>query len=79
MIFDDVRWVMVWKKKVDQPTSDPVIPELSGAVAATELLVPAGLDLAAKDTTGAESPDLWNNFEARERIDHADGMTIEVA
>ena len=79
MVLDYVRWVMVRKGNADAPAPDPVVPELPGAVAAADLVVPAGLDLAVYDTAAAGSPYLWNDYEAGERIDHLDGMTIEEA
>ena len=38
------RWAMVRKRDAEAPAPDPVVPELAAAVAATDLVVPPGLD-----------------------------------
>lgn len=79
MVLDYVRWVMVRKGNVDAPTPEAVIPALSDAVGAADLVIPAELDLSAYDTVQAGSAHLWDDYEVGEKIDHVDGMTIEEA
>ena len=74
-----MRWVMVRKRDPEAPAPETVIPELPGAVAAGDLAVPDGLELGAYDPGLAGSPNLWEDYEAGEKIDHVDGMTIEEA
>jgi 2-methylfumaryl-CoA hydratase len=77
MVLDYVRWVMVYKRDVDAQAPDVHVPDLPGAVAAGDLVVPDGLELAAYDVTAAGSPHLWDDYAAGERIDHVDGVTVE--
>ncbi len=42
-----------------------------------DLIVPAGLTLAAYDDVAAGSPYRWEDYEAGERIDHVSGITLE--
>jgi 2-methylfumaryl-CoA hydratase len=46
-------------------------------VAPGDLIVPAGLTLAAYDDVAAGSPYRWDDYEAGERIDHVSGITLE--
>ena len=77
MVLDYCRWVMVRKKNPASAPPDAVVPELPAAVAAGDLIVPAGLTLGGYDAVLAGSPDLWEDYQVGERIDHVDGMTIE--
>jgi len=79
MVLDYVRWVMVRKADPTAPAPETLVPDLPGAVAATDLQVPGELDMSAYDTNAAGSPYLWDDYAAGERIDHVDGMTIEEA
>ena len=79
MVLDYVRWVMVRKGDVDAPAPETQVPDLLDAVSAEDLLVPTELNLDAYDTLAAGSPHLWEDYTVGERIDHADGMTIEEA
>jgi 2-methylfumaryl-CoA hydratase len=74
-----VRWVMVNKRDAATPALAAVVPDLIACVPADELIVPERLDLRGYDTTLAGSPHLWDDYEAGEKIDHTDGMTIEAA
>ncbi|WP_179378238.1 MaoC family dehydratase [Jannaschia marina] len=74
-----VRWVMVRKRDLDAPAPETVIPELADAVAATDLVVPEGLDFDGYDFTLAGEPHRAGDYETGERIDHVDGVTIEEA
>ncbi|MGE9809107.1 MaoC family dehydratase [Janibacter sp. G1551] len=77
MVVDYVRWVMVHKKDPASPAPETVVPELPGAVAAEDLVVPFALTGRDYDTVLAGSPFLWDDYEVGEQIDHVDGMTIE--
>lgn len=79
VVLDFVRWVMVRKRDKASPAPEPTVPDLPEAVSAAVLVVPGGLDLTDYDATIAGAPHLWNDFQAGERIDHVDGMTIEDA
>jgi 2-methylfumaryl-CoA hydratase len=54
-----------------------VVPDLPAAVAAGDLIVPERLTTAEYSVVLSGSPDLWDHYQAGERIDHVDGMTIE--
>ena len=58
-------------------SSTTVVPELAGHLPPDPLFLPAALDLSGYDAKLAGSPHLWEDYEAGERIDHVDGMTIE--
>ncbi|EME68707.1 dehydratase [Paramagnetospirillum caucaseum] len=79
MVVDYVRWVMVRKRDQNAATSEEKVPELPGAVAAADLVIPDNLRLGDYDTTLAGSPHLWDDYAVGEKIDHVDGMTIEEA
>jgi len=76
-VLDFVRWVMVRKRDKAAPAPVPVVPALAEHVPAAQLALPAGVDLARYDAALAGSPDLWEDYEPGEKIDHVDGMTIE--
>ena len=76
VVIDWVRWVMVHKRDAAAPAPETVVPELADAVAASDLVVPDGLDFAAYDVTAAGSPFRWDDYEVGERIDHVDGVTL---
>ena len=78
-VLDYVRWVMVRKGNPDAPTPDPVVPNLADRVPDEDLPVPDGLTLSDYDLALAGSPHLWDDYEAGERIDHVDAMTVEEA
>ncbi|HYM02994.1 MAG TPA: MaoC family dehydratase, partial [Stellaceae bacterium] len=78
-VVDYVRWVMVRKRDSAAAAPAPSVPKLPEAVAAADLLVPAGLDLARYDRVLAGSRHDWSDFAVGDRIDHVDGMTIEEA
>ena len=78
-VLDYVRWVMVNKRDAAAPAPAAVAPTLPAAVAAADLVVPAGLDLGRYDCALAGSDALWDDYAAGERIDHVDGMTVEEA
>jgi 2-methylfumaryl-CoA hydratase len=78
-VLDYVRWVLIDKRDPEAPAPEPVVPALPAAVAAADLVAPAGLDLARYDAGLAGAPHLWDHYAIGEHIDHVDGMTIEEA
>lgn len=74
-----VRWVMVRKRNVEAAAPETVVPELSAAVPADQLVIPAGLDFTNYDFTLAGESHRWGDYEIGEQIDHVDGVTIEEA
>jgi 2-methylfumaryl-CoA hydratase len=77
MVLDYVRWVMVHKRNPEAAVAAPVVPTTAPSVVPSDLIVPAGLSLAAYDDVAAGSPHRWEDYEAGERIDHVSGMTLE--
>jgi len=73
-----VRWVMV-RKRGDSPAPQTVIPDLSGSVAATDLVIPRGLDFTNYDFALAGEPHRMSDYKVGEIIDHVDGVTVEEA
>lgn len=73
---DWARWVMVHKRDGDAPAPETVIPDLAPAVAATDLVVPDGLDFSSYDFAAAGEPHRLGDYEVGERIDHVDGVTL---
>ncbi len=78
-VLEYVRWVMVRKRDLEAPAPAPVVPTLAEAVAATDLVVPRGLDFTGYDFALAGEPHRWGDYEIGERIDHVDGVTVEEA
>jgi 2-methylfumaryl-CoA hydratase len=78
-VLDFCRWVMVRKRDKASPTPAPVVPSLPDALAIEDLVVPDDLSVEAYDFTASGSPFRWGDYAIGERIDHADGMTIEEA
>ncbi|WP_375259234.1 MaoC family dehydratase [Citreimonas sp.] len=79
VVLDYVRWVMVRKRDVDAPAPETVVPELRGALAASDLVVPEGLDFTGYDFTLAGEPHRLTDYAVGEVIDHVDGVTVEEA
>ncbi len=78
-VLDYVRWVMVRKGDRDAPAAATIIPDLAPAVAADELIVPAGLDFTNYDFALAGEQHRFSDYTIGEKIDHVDGVTIEEA
>ena len=78
-VLDYVRWVMVRKNRLDAPTPAPQVPELQKIVAASDLVIPQGLDFTNYDFGLAGEPHRWGDYAIGEKIDHVDGVTIEEA
>ena len=78
-VLEYVRWVMVRKRDLDAPAPEVVVPELAGSVAASNLVVPEGLDFSAYDFSLAGEPHRWGDYDVGEQIDHVDRVTVEEA
>ena len=76
-VLDYARWVLVRKRDAAAPAPAEAVPDLPAAVPTAELAIPGGLDFARYDTAAAGAMHLWDDYAVGERIDHADGMTIE--
>ena len=74
-----VRWVMVRKKDLQAPAPDTVIPDLAGAVAPDDLVIPAGLNFERYDFALAGERYRAADYAIGEIIEHVDGITIEDA
>ena len=77
VVLDYCRWVMVRKRDVAAPAPEAMVPDLPAAVGAGDLIVPERLTTAEYSVVLSGSPDLWDDYQAGERIDHVDGMNIE--
>ncbi|MFN8019656.1 MAG: MaoC family dehydratase [Acidimicrobiales bacterium] len=73
---DWARWVMVHKRDHSAPAPETTVPELAKAVAAEDLVIPAGLDFTSYDFAAAGEPHRWGDYEVGEKIDHVDGVTL---
>ncbi|WP_223426483.1 MaoC family dehydratase [Tateyamaria pelophila] len=78
-VLEYVRWVMVRKGDLEAPAPETVMPTLSDALTADQLVVPDGLDFANYDFGLAGEPHRWSDYEIGEKIDHVDGVTVEEA
>jgi 2-methylfumaryl-CoA hydratase len=76
---DWARWVMVRKQDLDAPAPETVVPDLADHVAASDLVIPEGLDFTAYDDVLAGSPYRLGDYQVGEKIDHVDGVTLEEA
>ncbi len=74
-----VRWVMVRKRNPTAKVSDMHVPELAGAVSASQFRIPSHIRFEGYDAAAAGSPLLWDDYEPDEKIDHVDGVTVEEA
>ena len=74
-----VRWVMVRKRDVEAFSADAVVPELKSAVAASDLVIPEGLDFSNYDFSLAGEQHRLDDYAVGEIIDHVDGVTVEEA
>jgi 2-methylfumaryl-CoA hydratase len=75
-----VRWVMVRKRDKASPAPTEIVPKLEERVDPAMLgaAVPR-LDRAKWDNMLAGSPHRLGDYQAGEKLDHVDGMTIEEA
>ena len=79
LVVSYVRWVMVRKRDADAAAPETDVPELSGAVSASDLVIPEGLDFSGYDFELAGEPHRARDYAVGEVIDHVDGVTIEEA
>jgi 2-methylfumaryl-CoA hydratase len=69
------RWVMVHKRDPDTRSGIKEVPETAAELPIRETLsVPA---LSTIDTTSTGSSWFWEDYSAGERLNHAEGMTID--
>ncbi|WP_028659714.1 MaoC family dehydratase [Nocardioides insulae] len=73
---DWCRWVMVHKRDHSSPAPETVVPDLAPAVAAEQLVIPAGLDFGSYDFAAAGEPHTFDDYRVGEKIDHVDGVTL---
>ncbi len=73
------RWVMVHKRDPATPTGAADAPSLPAEVSGADLPVPVGLNLACFDPVATGGRWFFEDYQVGERIDHADGMTVEEA
>src|SRR5690349_8305370 len=66
---DWCRWVMVHKRDVESAAPETVIPDLADAVAAEDLVLPAGLDFSSYDFAAAGEPHRFDDYAVGEKID----------
>jgi 2-methylfumaryl-CoA hydratase len=74
-----VRWVMVRKRDKASPAPTAVVPKLADRVDTSRLGHPVPVLRGTYDCVLAGSRHRWGDYEAGERIDHIDGMTVEEA
>ncbi len=76
-----VRWVMVPKRDANAAKGVNEVPQLPATVTVDRLPVPENLNLQRySDLSWAMNPGArWEEYEAGERLDHPDAMTIEEA
>ncbi len=80
VVLDYVRWVMVRKRDEASPAPEPVVPSLAAKVEADGLGQACPAILSQHwDCDLSGSPHRFSDYEAGERIDHVDGMTVEEA
>jgi 2-methylfumaryl-CoA hydratase len=73
---DWARWVMVHKRDTEAPAPETVVPDLAASVAASDLVIPEGLDFTGYDFAAAGEPHRFADYAVGERIDHVDGVTL---
>ncbi len=80
VVLEYCRWVMVRKRDNNSPAPEAIVPKLSDRVDPQSIAtaVPK-LDVSKYDLALAGSPHRWGDYEAGEKIDHVDGMTLEEA
>ncbi len=79
-VLEFVRWVMVRKRNEAAPAPREHVPQLKKAVDAKALgaALPS-IDIRAYSNALSGSSRRWASYQAGEKIDHLDGMTIEEA
>lgn len=76
-VLDYYRWVMVNKRDPATPTGANDSPAMPKEVKPEDLVVPASLNLEKYEPWVSGGRAYFEDYEAGERIDHIDGMTIE--
>jgi 2-methylfumaryl-CoA hydratase len=80
VVLDYVRWVMVRKRDENAPAPPVKVPELPKAVEPGRFSAAClKIDAAAYDNGLAGSPHRFGDYQAGEKIDHVDGITVEEA
>jgi 2-methylfumaryl-CoA hydratase len=74
-----VRWVMVHKNNLDFPAPTTVIPALPSFVAPENLNIPSYFSVKKFDSKITGGQYFFEDYQVGERINHAAGMTINVA
>jgi 2-methylfumaryl-CoA hydratase len=75
-----VRWVMVRKRDPEAAVAEAVVPKLAESVAVADMHIPAHMNFDTLfDPVQSGSPHLWDDYAVGEKIDHADGVTVEEA
>jgi 2-methylfumaryl-CoA hydratase len=80
VVLEYTRWVMVRKRNKNAAVAAPVVPKLADRIDPSEIgaAIPP-INTKAYNTALSGSPYLWGDYEAGEKIDHVDGMTLEEA
>jgi 2-methylfumaryl-CoA hydratase len=79
-VLDYARWVMVRKHNEAAPAPEEKVPELPKSVEPAQLGAACPpIDASAYDTVLAGSPHRFGDYKPGEKIDHADGITVEEA
>lgn len=79
-VLDYVRWVMVRKRDEAAPASGEKVPDFPKTVTPAQLGTACPpLKPAAYDTVLAGGPHRFADYQAGEKIDHVDGITVEEA
>lgn len=73
------RWVMVRKRSKDAAVPLPAVPELPRAVEADALHLPAKAALNRAELRQTGGKRFFDDYAKGDRLDHADGMTVEEA
>ncbi len=80
IVLSFVRWVMVRKLRKETPPPQAVVPKLADAVSPDTLGVCLPkLNVEAYDCSASGSPHRFGDYSIGERINHADGVTVEEA
>jgi len=74
-----VRWVLVRKRDIEAPAPTEYVPTTANSVAASDLVIPEGLDFSGYDFASAGAPHAFEDYAVGEKIDHGDGVTVEEA
>jgi 2-methylfumaryl-CoA hydratase len=79
LVLDYVRWAMVRKRDLTHSAPETVVPDLAPAVAATDLIVPKGLNFDNYNFAFSGEHHRLADYQIGEVIDHVDGVTLEEA